>query len=85
VRAGELKPGVVVGSEHRSAEDGQQHRARCNEQRDDHGCFLSCRADSCDCGEAATVAGRMGVSFLTADVAELVTVWCAEPLSEVVF
>jgi hypothetical protein len=31
VRAGGLPPDVVVGSKQRSAEDGQQHRARCNE------------------------------------------------------
>jgi hypothetical protein len=42
-----LKPDVVVWGEQCPAEDGQRHRARCNEQRKDHGCFLSslCRAD----------------------------------------
>ena len=37
----ELQPDVVARGEQRLAEDGRQHRAHCNEQCEDHGCFLS--------------------------------------------
>ena len=71
----QVRPDIVVRGEQRLAEDGQQHRAHCNEQCEDHGFFLSSPEQgpirATDCGRRCHSGEGAGINLFT--VAGMIT------------